>query len=393
MLLQRKKSFKVRPQLIILYIMGLIMALSVALPAYVHSNFLNQFVSLKTVSLFFIIANIITSFFILSFPKILKRFGNRSTFKAIIVIFAFSLFLFSTANSAIGGLISLICFTVSFNLAFIKLDLFIEKFSRNKDTGKIRTIYLTFYNLGWVFAPSISSYLIKTNSYGFVYWLAGALLIPAFIIFLFYSPQLKSSIKYERVNLFKVMKKMWQNNNLRGIFIIALILQLFYTTAVVYVPLYLHQNLGMSWQTLGPIFSIMLLPFLLFELPAGILADKYFGEKEIMTIGLLILTLSLFLFFYIDVTTTWIWAIVLFFSRTGAALVEAMRESYFFKLVNAKDIGPINIFRLTGPLAYIIGPLLAILVISFLPINYLFFFFAFVTASGAIIALSLKDSL
>jgi MFS family permease len=388
----QKKSFKVSPQLLILYIMGLMMALAVALPAYVHSNFLNQFVGLRMVSFFFIVANALAFLMILVFPRIIKKLGNRTTFKAVLVLFALSLFSFSIVRSAWSGLVSIILFTIAFNLVFIKLDLFIEKFTKNKDTGKVRTIYLTFYNLGWVAAPSLSSYLIQASGYNFVYWLAGVLMIPAFIIFIFYSPQLKSTVKYKEVRLVKTIERMWHDKNLRGIFFVALILQLFYTTAVVYLPIYLHQTLGIGWQTLGPIFSIMLLPFVLFEFPAGYLADKYFGEKEMLAIGLLILTVALFLFFYIDITTAWIWAIVLFFSRTGAALVESMRESYFFKLVGPKDVGEINLFRLTGPLAYIIGPGIAILITSFFPINYLFFFIAFITLAGVGITLTLKDS-
>lgn len=392
MLFQKKSGFKVKPQLLILYIMGLMMAIAVALPAYVHSNFLSQFVSLRMVSFFFIAANSAAFLMILAFPAILKKLGNRPTFMVLMFLFALSLFFFSSANSALTGLIAIILFTVSFNLVFIKLDLFIEKFTKNADTGKIRALYLTFYNLGWVMAPSLSSKLIAVVGYNMVYWIAGMIIIPAFLIFILTNGHLKSKLKYEREPLTKTIKKMWRTGNLRGIFFIALILQLFYTTAVVYLPIYLHQTIGMSWATLGPIFSFMLLPFVLFEIPAGYIADKWFGEKEILIGGLAILVISLILFFSIGTATPIIWAIVLFFSRTGAALIEAMRESYFFKLVSAKDIGLINLFRLTGPIAYIVGPIMAIAVTSFLPIQYLFLFFALIASSGIIITLSLKDS-
>jgi len=364
-----------------------------SLPAYVHSNFLSQFVSLQTVSLFFIAANVITVMMILAFPSIIKKMGNRPTFMAVIFLFALSLFFFSTADSALGGFMSIILFTISFNLVFIKLDLFIEKFTKNSSTGRIRTIYLTCYNLGWVAAPSMSSRLIELYGYNFVYWIAGLIIIPAFLIFILTNKKLKSSLRYEREPILKTIKKMWKNRNLRGIFFIALILQLFYTTAVVYVPIYLRQNLGMSWETLGPIFSFMLLPFVLFEIPAGILADKFFGEKEILMSGLAIMVVSLILFSSIGVATPLVWALVLFFSRIGAALIEAMRESYFFKLVSAKDIGLINLFRLTGPIAYIIGPGIAILVTSFLPINFLFLVMSAFAFFGIAITASLRDSL
>lgn len=392
MFFRKKSGFKIKPQLLILYIIGLILAIAVALPAYVHSNFLSQFVSLRSVSLFFIIANSAAFLMILIFPAIIKRLGNRPTFLALMFLFALSLFFFSSANSALGALIAIILFTISFNLVFIKLDLFIEKFTKNSDTGKIRALYFTVYNLGWVMAPSLSSKLIAAVGYNMVYWIAGMIIIPAFLIFILTNEHLKSKLKYDREPLTKTIRKMWKTNNLRGIFFIALILQLFYTTAVVYVPVYLHQTIGMSWAILGPIFSFMLLPFVLCEIPAGYIADKWLGEKEILISGLGIMVLSLILFFSLGTATPLIWAIVLFFSRVGAALIEAMRESYFFKLVSAKDIGLINLFRLTGPMAYIIGPVIAIAVSSFLPIQYLFLFFALIASSGIFIALSLKDS-
>jgi hypothetical protein len=104
------------------------------------------------------------------------------------------------------------------------------------------------------------------------------------------------------------------------------------------------------------------------------------------------LTASLFLFYSITTPTVWLWGVVLFASRVGAALIEAMRESYFFKIVDAKDVGYINIFRITAPLGYILGPGLAILVISFLPLNYLFLVLAIITLSGFYLTASIKDT-
>lgn len=379
-------------RMLVLYLLGLLLAFSNALPTYVHSNFLGEIVSLQMVSLFFIIANSITFAFIIFFPKIIKKFNDHLIFKAILVLCALSLFSFSIADTAIKGLISISAFMVAFNLVFIKLDLFLEKFTDNNNTGRIRTIYFTFYNLGWVFAPSVSSFLIEKFSYSFVYWIAGLLIIPVLIIFAITEKRFDKKIKYTGDNIKKEIIRMLRCKNLRGIFIVALIIQLFFSTAVVYVPFYLHQNLGIGWEVLGPIFSIMLLPFVLFEIPAGILADKYFGEKEMLIIGLVILSLSLFFFYYIDVPTAWIWALVLFLSRTGAAILEAMRESYFFKLVDAENIDMINIFRITSPLAYIIGPGIAILILAFFPVQYLFLFMSIITILGIGVVLPIKDS-
>ncbi len=393
MLFKKKRGFKLKPQLTILYLVGLIVSFSSALPAYVNSNFISQFTDISFVSLFFVIANLATLLFILAFPQTIKRFGNHNTFKLLLFLYSASLFFFAVANSAITALIGIAFFTAFLNLVFIKLDLFIEVFTKNVDTGKVRALYLTICNLGWVLAPTFSGYLISSFGYSFVYWLSGSIIIPTLIFFLIISPRLKAKVKYAEDGIKKVSKKMWRSKNLRGIFFVALILQLFYATTVVYIPLYLHQTLGMSWEVLGPIFSFMLIPFILFQIPAGFLADKYFGEKEMLYIGLSILTLALVGAFYLNQPVIWLWAGLLFFSRIGAALVEAMRESYFFKIVSAKDLNMINLFRLTGPAAYIIGPGLAILITTFFPIHFIFLFSAILTATGIIMVWPMKDSL
>ncbi|MBN2854308.1 MFS transporter [Patescibacteria group bacterium] len=376
-----------------LYLIGLVVAFSSALPAYVNSNFISQFTDISFVSLFFVLANLATLIFILGFPKTIKRFGKHNTFKLLLFLYSASLFFFAVANSAITALIGIAFFTIFLNLLWIKLDLFIEVFTKNIDTGKVRALYLTICNLGWVLAPTFSGYLIDSFGYSFVYWLSGSIIIPTLIFFLIINSRLKAKIKYAEDGMKKVIKKVWRNKNLRGIFFVALILQLFYTTAVVYIPLYLHQTLGMSWEILGPIFSFMLIPFIIFQIPAGFIADKYFGEKEMLYLGLTILSFSLIAAFYLNQPIAWLWAGLLFFSRIGAALVEAMRESYFFKLVSAKDLSMIHLFRLTGPIAYIIGPALAILITTFLPIHFIFLFSALLTASGIILIWPMKDSL
>jgi len=170
------------------------------------------------------------------------------------------------------------------------------------------------------------------------------------------------------------------------------LLSLFFSCVVIYIPIYLHETLGMDWNLIGPIFSFMLIPFLLVEIPAGIMADKYWGEKKMLFGGFIIIILSLLLFFFIDQPTVWLWAMVLFLSRFGAALIEAMRETYFFKIVDPGAIGYINIFRVTIPLGYVLGSGLALLVLAFFDLPYLFLFLAIIMLSSFYFIASLKDT-
>lgn len=392
MLKKGKPNLKKRLSLTILYFLGLVLAISSALPAYIQSNFLRSYVSLETLSLFFIVANILTVFCILSFPKLIKTLSNFFLTKVVLVLHGISLLALVLTSNPISAFISILLFTISSNLLWINMDVLIETFSSNSSTGRTRTTYFTFINFGWIIAPALSAYLIKIGEYQLPFLVAAFLNIPVFFVFLYQGRRLKDKVNYSKQSLQKIILKTWSDRNLRGIFFISLLLQLFYSTAVVYLPLYLHQNLGMEWTSLGLMFSIMLIPFLLFEIPAGIIADKYIGEKEILFLGFIILVASLFMFFYLRVSSFWVWTSVLFLSRVGASLIEAMRETYFFKIVSAKDIGLINIFRTSAPLGYIIGPGLAMLVISFLPLNYLFLVISIISLSGIAFIASIKDT-
>jgi MFS family permease len=312
--------------------------------------------------------------------------------KVILVIHAVALLGMVIANNPLSALLATILFTVATNLLWINMDVLIEAFSNNSSTGRTRTIYFTFINIGWILSPSLSSYLIGLGDYQLSFLVAAFLTAPVFLVFLYQARRLKDKIVYSKEKLSTVIKRTWTNTNLRGIFFVSLLLQLFYSTAVVYIPIYLYQTMNISWSDLGLMFSIMLIPFLLFEIPAGIIADKYIGEKEILFLGFFILAASLFLFFYLKTNIFWAWASALFLSRIGAALIEAMRETYFFKIVDAKDIGHINVFRTTAPLGYIIGSGLAILVVSLFPLNYLFLVVAIISLSGLGFVASIKDT-
>lgn len=126
----------------------------------------------------------------------------------------------------------------------------------------------------------------------------------------------------------------------------------------------------------------MLLPFLLFELPAGILSDKKIGEKEILVVGFVIMSVSTFIIPTLSAPIFWIWTVILFATRIGAALVEISSESYFFKHVKEEDTGLISLFRMTRPLSYVIAPLFALPVIYFFSYSTSFYFLALFVLLG-----------
>lgn len=388
----KKVLNKNHSRLTILYFLGLLLAVSSALPAYIQSNFLGQFVAVKTVGWFFIIANLLSVFAILYFPGLIKKLSNYFLTKTVLILYMTSLLGLILSTNAISALLSITLLTISSNLIWINMDILVESFSTNALTGKIRTIYFTFINAGWILSPVFTTYLIGKGEYTLAFLIAAFLVIPFFFIFISQGKKLKDRVKYSKEPLSLTLKKIWINKNLRGILFIAFLLQLFFSSAVIYIPLYLFRDLGMGWEILGPIFSIMLIPFILIEIPAGIIADKYLGEKELLFLGFSILTICLFLFYSIKTPTAGLWLAVLFASRVGAALIEAMKEAYFFKIIDVEAVGYINIFRATTPLAYVVGSGLAVVTLLYFPLNYLFLFVAIIMLTGFAFTASLKDT-
>ncbi|MDP3899818.1 MAG: MFS transporter [bacterium] len=377
---------------VLLYIFGFFWALSSALPAYIQSSYLEQFVGVGSVGLYITAATFITLLAIFVYPRIIKKFTNYTT-----AVFFITLLLLTTLGlSAVADkwliLIFFIFNFLSINLIFINVDVFLENISDTAHTGRIRTKFLTVINIAWFLSPLITGSITGQNAYSFVYLASALILLPALLIIFIQKRKFQDHNKYQSRHFHQLLKVFKYDKNLAKIFKVSFILQFFYCVMVLYVPLYLHENFGFSWQDLGYMFTIMLLPFVIFQLPAGSLADRYFGEKEILTIGLIIMMTATGAIFFINSTSFLVWAAVLFMTRVGAALVEAMQDVYFFKIVNRQDMDLINLFRDLRPAAWLAGSLFSVGVLYLLPVQYLFLFLAVIVFISLRPALSLKDT-
>ena len=79
-------------------------------------------------------------------------------------------------------------------------------------------------------------------------------------------------------------------------------------------------------------------------------------------------------------------------TRVGASLVESMQDVYFFKLVHKQDMDLINLFRDLRPAAWLGGSILAVIILQFFAIEYLFLFTAVVILIAVKPAMTLKDT-
>jgi len=376
-----------------LYFLTFLVALSVAFPSYIHSTFINGFVDLRWVGLFFIGSMSATLITINFFSFLIKKVSNYSLAILVLIITFFATLGFITTESPYFAFLFFVILGTGSRVIWINMDVFVERFCLNTTTGLTRTIYLTAINFGWLVSPMIAGYLVDRGSYKLVYLISAFLIIPILLILILRKKKLKDQAAiYNHGEIIKTIKKMFSNKNLRSIFAVAFLLQLFFALSVIYIPLYLYETIGLSWSVLGIIFTLMLIPYIILEIPAGILADKYFGQKEILVIGFMILSASTALFYFINSSNFMVWAIILFLSRCGASLIEAMRETYFFKLVDVEDIDLINFFKNAVPFGYLVASAIGVVVLKFYPLQYIFLFLSIILLFGIYFSLRLKDT-
>jgi len=87
-----------------------------------------------------------------------------------------------------------------------------------------------------------------------------------------------------------------------------------------------------------------------------------------------------------------VWSIAFIATRIGAAMVEIGTESYFFKQVTEADVEIISAFRALLPFGGVIAPLVALAVLPFIPLQYLFAVFGALFLTVIPIALRIIDT-
>jgi MFS family permease len=375
-----------------IYLLGFLWAFAGALPSYIQSSYLETFAGVHYVGLYWTLATFLTLFAIFYFPRFIKRFHNYPVaFTTLSALFVSTVVLSQSGNRWVV-LFFFIVYTVSFDLIAINMDIFLKDITTMREMGRVRTAFLTATNIAWVLAPLLMGQIASGGDYTLVYLGAALALVPALLILASQRRNLKDGINYRSRRWADLWAAFRCNKNLAKIFTVTYFLHFFYCIMVVYTPIYLHQYKGFDWPQIGIMFTIMLVPFVILEFPAGTIADRYLGEQEILTLGLLIMMVATGSMFFIQSANFIVWAAVLFISRVGASLVEAMQDVYFFKIVDKQDMDLIDLFRDVRPAAWLSGSLFAVVVLEFFPLQYLYLFLAVFLMVALRPALILKDT-
>lgn len=375
------------------YLVGFLVALSVALMTYINSSFLSSFIEERFIGFIYIAASIFTILCFLILPFVLKKFGNYKVTLFLVVLELCAL-LGIAFFQTLPWLIAIFVMNLTLiPLIYFSMDIFLEGLSSNRQTGMIRGIYLTAVNLAWIISASLGGRILAGSDYWKIYLFSYIFLSPVVLILIFKLREFKDS-PYKAPHLWQTIKSVWKNKDVHYVFMAVFLLQFFYAWMVIYTPLYLLNYIDFSWEEIGKIFSIMLLPFVFIQFLAGKLADRYCGEKEMLSIGFIIMAISTMMIFFVTGKSLLVWSLILFTSRIGAAMVEVMCDVYFFKKVDNKNANMISFYRMAGPMAYVVGPLLAILIL-YIPgfdMRSLFFILGFIMLFGLRCSLTIKDT-
>jgi MFS family permease len=372
------------------YAANLFVSLHFYLVIYVTSAFLGLFFGAEGVGILYLVGSIVSIALFCVFVPALKRIGNVRVICGLIALEAVALVGLALAPGRTAVVAWFLLYATVSPVIYLNLDIFVERYVRNEGTtGGVRGMFLTMINIAQVLCPLIAASLLQGARYGRVFLASVAFLLVALVIVLVRLSRFEDT-SYERHTIWQTLSYVIGVPDFRNVFAAQFLLRFFYGWMVIYVPFYLL-SLGFSWDQLGVMFAIMLVPFLVLELPLGRIADSHWGEKEIMIIGFVVMAGAVLWMPFLS-SSFLLWTGILFVSRIGASCVEIATESYFFKHVDSSKADTIMLFRVARPATYVAAALVASLCLLFMSLQWSFIALALVMATGLYFSFGITDT-
>jgi MFS family permease len=357
---------------------------------YILSSYFSQMTGNDNVGIFYLVAysGVLLSLFYLQ--PLIRIIGKaRALYLCLgITIFASALLTQISVSWLSVGIV--LVFIVATNVMWVVLDILLESFSKDQMSGRIRGLHLTIMNAGLLGAPFLSILALEKFHYEGVFFI---LILGYIIVFLITLIGFRSDnrVVQEKMHLRETLHKVLREKNLSRIYFISFAMEFFYAMMIVFMPLYLL-SIGFSWNDIGVIFTVMLIPFVILQYPLGILADRRYGEKELLFGSIFIVFVATSVIGFLDTQSLWIWGTVLFLTRVGVAGIEILRDSYFYKQIDGDGMDIIAFFRTARPLANIMGAVLSALIFVIFPLKSVFFMVALVLFIALFVAFRLEDT-
>ena len=376
------------------YLIAIVYMFQTLLVAYSSSTYLEQFIGTNAIGIVYSAASLLSVGVFLFLPRLLNRFGNVVVTLALMGGSILMLSLMGTGFSTPFVVICFMLFMTLSPLIYLNIDIFSETLigDHEGNTGHKRGLTLALMSGIALLAPLTISYLVDGGDNLAQLYTVSVCVGLVFMIIIVGLFRRFTDPPYQHIRLWAVFSAAWRNSNIRTVMIAHFILQLFFTWSMIYFPLYLSTVIGLSWSAIGAILAAGLFGYLVCEYPIGVLADNYWGEKEMMALGFLILTLTVASMSAFPYQIVYVWMIIMFITRVGASLVEVTTESYFFKKVDGEDAQLMSLFRLLRPLATMFGAALGSIALWFMPFQLIFLVLAACLAAGIFMTDYLVDT-
>lgn len=361
--------------------------------SYVNSSFLSSFFSSEHLSLLYVANALIALLFLSQVAHVVRRIGVRELALSSTVLLGSAVFLLGISTERLSVVFFFITQAILLLTLRYLLDLYVESLSRGEEeTGSTRSLFITAGNTGVLLAPLIGAVAVVGSLFTPVYVIATLLLIPALLIIAGPLRSLTPVVPPTETSVVRRIREIFCCRvELRRIMTAHGLAQLFFAGSIIYVPLYLFSE-GVSWQIIGTISALSVLPYLVLEIPLGTLADRAWGEKEITLAGLFITGGSLVLMSTTPLSEFIVWTLWYLLANVGGALIEVGTESYFFKQVTESDADLIGAFRMLRPLGGLGAPLLAALTLPFVGLAGVFAVFGAALLLGLVPLKDLTDT-
>jgi MFS family permease len=359
---------------------------------YVNSSLLEEHFSVNAVSALFVLGamgNMIIFFFV---PRLLKKLGNRALFFLFVLIDLISTAGLAIVKAPLFIAIFFLLFEAVSIMIYFNIDIFLEDATLDEHTGEMRGIDLTLANAAFVIGPMLVAFLTLEHNFSRLYWMSALMLLPLLYLAFFSFKSFRDGHIEAVESSFLKSFRMWIfDGDVKRITLARFGLEFFYAFMVIFVPLYLHNILGFDWIELGTMFTIMLIPFVILQLPAGEIADRWLGEKEILILGFFFMGASALSMPFLP-KDFGLWTLALFMSRVGAALVEVMTDTYFFKSVDKRNTGLISIYRISRPAGIVAAGVAGSIILAESNYYGIFFFLGIISLWGMIESLRIRDT-
>ena len=318
------------------------------------------------VGLLIAVPNLVSLFLDVPVGGLSDRLGR----KKMLSVGLFVMLLLGLALPFISTVVNLIVFLVVFGVAnqfiYIAIRAHIMDISPKNETSKYFGFFEALASIGFTIAPVIGGVLIADNL------MTGAISVGLFnllmcligLIFVFlvkeaitsagFASSVKDLIRKDKL----VLRELVEFKDLKsgGAMILLITFVIVVADGLIWTMGPLYTTLGLDTEMVGIILSMFVLPFILFDIPFGMLADKI-GKTKTMFTGLLIA--GAFLIYFGQTRDSTMLIAAAFLATTGLALVRPSIDGLLTDLAESKQKGGIvGVWDVSEDLGYVIGPIL-----------------------------------